>query len=170
MKVSPGSGPVSFHPWFFGAIALLALPACTTTRLAEEEQPSNLETVEIGYGAVHEDHFVGSVVTTQSGEAQAVQFKTLAEMLNRLPGVRVIELHGGGISVRIRGATSFLSSEEPLFVLDGMALQSTDEGLRGINPNTIESLTVLKDAAETAIYGSRGANGVILIKTKGGSK
>jgi len=74
----------------------------------------------------------------------------------------------GGMTVRIRGATSFLGSEEPLFVIDGMVVQSADGALDGINPNTIESITVLKNADETAIYGSRGANGVILIKTKSG--
>ena len=69
------------------------------------------------------------------------------------------------MSVRIRGSTSFTGGEEPLFVLDGMVLQSAD-GLRGLSPANVESITVLKDAGATAIYGSRGANGVILIKTK----
>ena len=91
-------------------------------------------------------------------------------MLSRVPGVRVIDRPGGGISVRIRGTNSCLGGEEPLFVLDGMVIQSAGAGLSGINPNSIESITVLKNAGETAIYGSRGANGVILIKTKRGSK
>lgn len=167
MKTFPGSRPIPYHPWFFGAIALFGLTTCTTTRLAEGEQPSNVEAVDIGYGAVNEHHLTGSVATVHSKDMQAIQPQTLTEMLARLPGVRVIELHGGGISVRIRGSTSsFLGGEEPLFILDGMPISSGDGEIRGINPNAIESITVLKDAGATAIYGSRGANGVILIKTK----
>ena len=87
-------------------------------------------------------------------------------MLRRVPGVRVIEMIEGGMSVRVRGASSFLAGEEPLFVMDGMVLLSAGEALYGINPNDIESITVLKNADATAIYGSRGANGVIIIKTR----
>ena len=143
MKAFSGSGPVPYQACLFGAIALLFLTACATTRLAEEEQPSD----------VHRE------------DAQPVRFRTLAEMLSRVPGVRVIERPGGRISVRISGTSSFIGGQDPLFILDGMVIQSAD-GLIGINPDTIESITVLKDASETAIYGSRGANGVILIKTK----
>jgi TonB-dependent SusC/RagA subfamily outer membrane receptor len=70
------------------------------------------------------------------------------------------------MSVRIRGSnTSILGGEEPLFVLDGMVYESAD-GLNSLDPNAIESISVLKDAGATAIYGSRGANGVIVIRTK----
>lgn len=141
MKAVSGSGPVPYHPWLFGALALLILTACATTR----EQPRD----------VGED-------------AQQVRFRTLAEMLGQLPGVRVIELPGGRISVWISGTSSFISGQEPLFILDGMAIQPAGGGLSSINPNSIESIAVLKNASETAIYGSRGANGVILIKTKRG--
>ncbi len=83
----------------------------------------------------------------------------------RFPGVLVARTPDGGISVRIRGAASFYS--EPLYVIDGTPIQPGPNGsLSGINPDDIESIKVLKDAAETSIYGSRGANGVILIKTK----
>lgn len=170
MKSSSGSGPVPYHPWLFGALALLFLTACATTRLAEEEEPSDDEAVDIGYGTANKDHIVGSVATVYGEDVQVVNPRTLAQMLARVPGVQATELPGGGIRVRIRGAGSFLGGEAPLWVLDGMVIQAGGRGLSGINPNNIESITVLKDAGATAIYGSRGANGVILIKTKIGSE
>ena len=85
----------------------------------------------------------------------------------RFPGVWVTRTSDGGIAVRIRGATSFGGSTEPLYVVDGIPIQAGPGGaLTGINPNDIESIRVLKDAADTAMYGLRGANGVIVIKTK----
>lgn len=85
----------------------------------------------------------------------------------RFPGVEVRRTPDGGIAVRIRGATSFSGGTEPLYVVDGIPIQAGPGGaLTGINPNDIESIRVLKDAADTAMYGMRGANGVIVIKTK----
>jgi TonB-dependent SusC/RagA subfamily outer membrane receptor len=85
----------------------------------------------------------------------------------RIAGVTVSRAADGGISVRIRGTTSFYGSNEPLYVIDGIAIQPGPNGsLTGINPYDIESIKVLKDPAETALYGMRGANGVIVIKTK----
>ena len=100
------------------------------------------------------------------------------------PGLQVVSndgAPGAGISIRVRGIGSISSSNEPLYVIDGMpitsgSLSTTDFSnggrssnvLGSINPNDIESLVVLKDAASTAIYGSRGANGVVLITTKSG--
>lgn len=141
MKAVSRSGPVPYHPWLFGALALLFLTSCATTR----EQPWD----------VRED-------------AQPVRFTTLVEMLGRIPGVRVMELAGGGLRVWIIGTSSFISGQDPLILVDGVVIHSAGDGLSGINPNSIESITVLKHAGETAIYGSRGANGVILIKTKTG--
>jgi TonB-dependent SusC/RagA subfamily outer membrane receptor len=129
--------------------------------------------VGIGYGTVDGDQLTGSASVVKSEEMEDRQPQTLMEMLIRIPGVRVMEKGDlyGGVSVRIRGSnTSFQGGEEPLFVLDGMPISFTDGELRSINPNVIESITVLKDAGATAIYGSRGANGVIIIKTKGGLK
>jgi TonB-dependent starch-binding outer membrane protein SusC len=85
----------------------------------------------------------------------------------RVAGVVVSRSPDGGIAVRIRGATSPYGNSDPLYVLDGLPIQPGPNGsLSGINPNDIESIRVLKDPAETAFYGSRGANGVIVIKTK----
>ncbi len=85
----------------------------------------------------------------------------------RVAGVRVSLNPDGSISVRIRGASSFLASNEPLYVLDGTPIRPGPGGaLTGINPYDIESIEVLKYPPETSLYGVRGANGVILIKTK----
>lgn len=85
----------------------------------------------------------------------------------RFPGVSVTRTPDGGIAVRIRGTTSLHGSTEPLYVLDGIPIQPGPNGtLTGINPHDIASIQLLKDPAETAIYGMRGANGVIIIKTK----
>lgn len=89
----------------------------------------------------------------------------------RVAGVVVSRSPEGGIAVRIRGATSLYGNSEPLYILDGIPIQPGPNGsLSGINPNDIESIRVLKEAAETAFYGSRGANGVIVIKTKKAQK
>ena len=74
---------------------------------------------------------------------------------------------GGSVKIRIRGNNSINKSNDPLYVVDGMVRES---GLEGINPEDIQSMQILKDASSTAIYGSRGANGVVIITTKGGVK
>jgi TonB-dependent SusC/RagA subfamily outer membrane receptor len=85
----------------------------------------------------------------------------------RVAGVTVTRSPDGGIAVRIRGGTSVYGSNEPLYVLDGVVITPGPGGsLSGIDPYDIESIKVLKDPADTAMYGMRGANGVILIKTK----
>ena len=103
-----------------------------------------------------------------------------AEDIRRSPSVPIEELIGakiagvwvqrtsdGGIAVRIRGATTLYGNQEPLYVLNGVPIQPGPNGaLVGISPQDIESIEVLKDAASTAMYGMRGSNGVIVIKTK----
>jgi TonB-dependent SusC/RagA subfamily outer membrane receptor len=86
---------------------------------------------------------------------------------SRFPGVVVTRGPDGSISLRIRGATSIYGSNEPLFVIDGVAIEPGPGGaLFGINPYDIETIEVLKDAASTSMFGVRGANGVIVINTK----
>ena len=89
-------------------------------------------------------------------------------LAGRVSGVAVAAAPGGGISVRIGGPTSFFLSGEPLYVVDGLAVEPGANGtLSWLNPHDIESIEVLKYGASTAMYGVRGANGVIVIKTKG---
>lgn len=88
-------------------------------------------------------------------------------LMRRFPGVWVARTPEGGLAVRIRGATSINSSTEPLYVIDGVATRPGPNGsLTGVLAQDIETIEVLKDAASTAMYGVRGANGVIVIKTK----
>jgi TonB-dependent SusC/RagA subfamily outer membrane receptor len=88
-------------------------------------------------------------------------------LMSRFPGVWVARTPEGGLAVRIRGASSINSSTEPLYVIDGIATRPGPNGsLTGVQPQDIESIQVLKDAASTAMYGVRGANGVIVIRTK----
>jgi TonB-dependent SusC/RagA subfamily outer membrane receptor len=86
---------------------------------------------------------------------------------SKVPGVIVSRNDDGGISLQIRGTSSFMSSNQPLFVIDDVPMTPGPGGaLTGINPHDIESIRVLKDPADTGIYGMRGANGVIIVKTK----
>jgi len=93
---------------------------------------------------------------------------TLDQLLvGRLSGVSVSPAPGGGIIVRMGGGTSFYSGQEPLFVVDGMPVDVRSGTLSWLDPHDIEFIQALKDPSQTAIYGVRGSNGVILIRTKG---
>lgn len=166
MKAAFHFGLGSHPSWLLIALALLFLPACATTPDVEPAPNPQNDAVDVGYGTADKEHITGSVATVSSEDPRVMQYRTLADMLRgQVPGVRVIEIPGKGISVRIRGSTSINSGEEPLWVLDGMLLPSS-EPLVGLRPGDVDTITVLKDVGATAIYGSRGANGVILIKTK----
>ena len=92
-------------------------------------------------------------------------------LMNKFPGVWITRLPDGALSVRIRGTNSVQSSNEPLYIIDGTTVQpGPNGGLNGVAPNDIASIEVLKDATATTMYGVRGANGVIIIKTKVGSQ
>lgn len=93
---------------------------------------------------------------------------TLEELMTaKFPGVWISRTADGGVSVRIRGASSVMGSNEPLYIIDGVPIQAGPNGsLIGIAPNDIASIEVLKDAGATTIYGVRASNGVIVIKTK----
>jgi TonB-dependent SusC/RagA subfamily outer membrane receptor len=130
--------------------------------------PSTENRVNIGYGMQDEDEVTGAVQTVRSEEWEGTQARTVEELLQgRVAGVQVFRNAAGGISVRIRGTGSIMGNNEPLYVIDGMPVMAGRSGaLVGINPHDIERIDVLKDAGSTAIYGSRGANGVILVTTK----
>jgi TonB-dependent SusC/RagA subfamily outer membrane receptor len=107
-----------------------------------------------------------SVVTAE--EIERVPGRSIEQILmDRFPGVTVSRTSDGTIAVRVRGTTSIESSNEPLYVIDGIPIvPGPGGGLTGINPHDIASIEVVKDPAGTALYGVRGANGVIIIKTK----
>ena len=147
------------------------------------------EVVVVGYGTVRKSDLTGAVSSVELSENEAREFSTVDQILQgRAAGVQVTQnagSPGSGISVRIRGTNSLRGNNEPLYVVDGVIISSAGEdvnpaggvgnsgqevqnGLNGLNPRDIESIEVLKDASATAIYGSRGANGVVLITTKKG--
>ena len=93
------------------------------------------------------------------------------QLMNKVPGVEVSRTATGDIAIRIRGGSSVFGNNDPLYVVDGIAVQPGEGGgLPGVNPYDIASIQVLKDATSTTMYGSRGANGVIVIKTKQSNK
>lgn len=163
MNAFSGFGSVPRYFWLLCLVPLVSLTSCATPRSARPES-SGPETVDVGYGSVDKDRVSGSVGTVQGEDVQAERSRTLGEMLARIPGVQVTE-STGTLRVRIRGENNtFLGGQDPLFLVDGQVVPGG--GLNSMNPANIDSITVLKNAGETAIYGSRGANGVILIKTK----
>ena len=104
----------------------------------------------------------------RASEAAREHATTLAQLLQgRLPGVTVTPTADGGIRVRMGGPTSFYGDQNPLFVVDGVAIEGNRSTLNWLNPHDIETVQALKDPSQTAVYGVRGANGVIVIKTKG---
>ncbi len=127
--------------------------------------------VAVGYGTQSRRDVTGSVASVTGAEiAQIPATNAVDAIRGRVPGVDIAPTSnapGGGIQVRIRGTRSLTASNDPLYVLDGIPLSG---GLQDINPNDIASMEVLKDASATAIYGSRGANGVVLITTRQGSR
>ncbi len=137
--------------------------------------------VSVGYGTQEERSLTGVVEQVTSEEFNTGRIVSPELLIqSKVAGVQVSDNGepGGGMSIRIRGATSQNASNEPLFVVDGVPLAiggGISAGTNGrnplnfLNPSDIESMTVLKDASATAIYGSRGANGVILIETKSGT-
>ena len=127
------------------------------------------EVVVVGYGTVKKSDLTGSVSTVGKRSFESQPVKNVSQILQgRTPGVEVTTtsgMPGAGARVRVRGTTSINKSSDPLYVIDGIISTS---GLDGLNPQDIQSMEVLKDASSTAIYGSRGANGVILVTTRNG--
>lgn len=128
------------------------------------------EVVVIGYNTVRKKDLTGSVAVVNVKDMSKAPVGSFAEALaGRVAGVQVASNDGqpgGGVNIVIRGAGSLTNSVQPLYVIDGFPVEDLDPST--INPDDIESMTILKDASSTAIYGSRAANGVVLIQTKKG--
>ena len=129
------------------------------------------EVVVIGYGTQRKSDLTGSVSSVSSEEITQIPTSRVDQVLQgRAAGVQVTQASGApgaGTAIRVRGGNSITGSNEPLFVIDGIVV-GTNFNLNNINPNDIQSLEILKDASSIAIYGSRGANGVVLVTTKSG--
>ena len=137
------------------------------------------EVVVIGYGTVKKSDLTGSVSTVRADEVNKGVITTPADMLRgKSAGVVVTSgsgMPGAGATIRVRGTSSLSADQTPLIVIDGLPVSNDgiagmSDPLSSINPEDIESFTVLKDASSTAIYGSRASNGVIVITTKKGAK
>jgi TonB-linked SusC/RagA family outer membrane protein len=129
------------------------------------------EVVIIGYGTVRKRDLTGSVVSVKGDEIRKIAASNLMETIQgKVAGVDIVRtkgLAGSGVSVAIRGNRSITAGNGPLYIIDGIQFDAYP--FQDINTNDVESMEVLKDASSTAIYGSRGANGVIIITTKKGS-
>ena len=147
--------------------------------LQEDQAQQMNEVVVIGYGAVKKSDLTGSVTALKPDSKNKGLVVNAQDMLaGKVAGVSVTSdggTPGGGANIRIRGGSSLNASNNPLIVIDGVAMDQT--GIKGVsnplslvNPQDIESFNVLKDASATAIYGSRGSNGVIIITTKKGRR
>ncbi|WNH11482.1 SusC/RagA family TonB-linked outer membrane protein [Thalassobellus suaedae] len=126
------------------------------------------EVVVVGYGTQSKRNVTGSVATVDAISLSEMPAAQLTQKLQgQISGVQINQQSGTpgqGMSVRIRGQASILANSDPLYVVDGFPITSD---INAINPDEIETITVLKDASATSLYGSRGANGVVLITTKG---
>lgn len=159
----------------------------TTLDVVLEEDITSLEEViVVGYGTVKKSDLTGSVSSIKADAFKDMPVTSLDQaMQGRAAGVQITQSSaapGGGLSVRVRGANSLISGSEPLYVIDGLPIypdnssfgtggdRQSQNALAGLNPNDVESIEVLKDASATSIYGSRGANGVVLITTKRGKE
>lgn len=148
----------------------VAVGSRTSVSIAMVEDTKTLaEVVVVGYGEVEKRDITGSVAQVKAEELQQIPVYNIEQALKaRAAGVRVSQNSGqpgGRIEVRIRGGNSMIGDNAPLYVVDGFPLTG---GVEFVNPNDIESIDILKDASATAIYGARGANGVVIITTKRG--
>lgn len=148
----------------------MAVRSRTSINITMEVDMKTLEeVVVVGYGEMEKRDITGSVASVNADEIQAVPVYNVEQALKaRAAGVQVTQNSGqpgGRIEVRIRGGNSMIGDNQPLYVVDGFPITG---GVEFMNPNDIESIDILKDASATAIYGARGANGVVIITSKRG--
>ena len=177
LKVKSGQSIVSISYIGYLTKELAAASTALQRVVLEEDSAMIDDVVVIGYGTVKKNDLTGSVVAVKAEDINRGAIVSTQDMMQgKVPGLQVIPGDGGpnsGATLRIRGAASLNASNDPLIVIDGVPVAS-DAGsgmanpLSLVNPNDIESFTVLKDASAAAIYGSRASNGVIIITTKKG--
>ena len=163
----------------------VALNGQTTLNVEMRETASNLdEVVVIGYGTQEKRDVTGAITSISAEDMETNPGATINSALQgRIPGMQIVTTSGepgAGSNIKIRGASSINGGSEPLYIIDGVPMESSNissidgdatfSPVASLNPNDIESIEVLKDAASGAIYGSRAANGVVIITTKGGNK
>lgn len=179
LSVPAGNNELQFS--FIGYETVkMPIPADNTIRLQMKPQTLTLDdVVVIGYGTSRKGDLTGAVANVSSKDFNEGMISSPEQLINgKIAGVQIMSNSGSptaGSTIRIRGGASLNASNDPLIVLDGVPLEiggisgNNSNFLSLINPNDIESMTVLKDASSTAIYGSRASNGVIIITTKKGA-
>ena len=165
----PNTGALTFQAKYIGYKTYEAPITSSSLKVQLVKEVSSLdEVVVIGYGTVKRRDLTGAVSSVSGRDIAAVPVANAAQALaGKLPGVNVISQDGrpdAAISIRVRGGGSISQSNDPLFIVDGFPVGNIND----ISANQIESIDVLKDASSTAIYGARGANGVIIVTTKNG--
>ena len=130
---------------------------------ASADPASSSDEVQVGYGSQERADVTGAVVSVRA-EDLGREVTSFEDLFQGMAGVTVRRLSNGGISLRIRGSAGLSSDGEPLYVINGVPIRAPPgQALMGVNPRDITRVDVLKDAGATSIYGSRGANGVVLI-------
>ena len=146
-------------------LGTLAAAGCANTLEAPGTPNAPPDEVRIGYGSQERADVTGAVVSVRA-EDVGREITSFEDLVQGLAGVTVRRLTNGGISLRIRGSSSLSGGGEPLYVINGVPIRAEPGlALMGVNPRDVTRIDVLKDAGATAIYGSRGANGVVLIFT-----
>ena len=144
---------------------VVATAGCATASSPGVSDDEPADEVRIGYGSQDRGKVTGAVVSVRAADLGR-EVTSFEDLVQGLAGVTVRRLASGGISLRIRGSSSFSGDAEPLYVINGVPMRAgPGQALMGVNPRNITRIDVLKDAGATAIYGSRGANGVVLIFT-----
>jgi TonB-dependent SusC/RagA subfamily outer membrane receptor len=152
------------------ALSVLAvLPAAACGPAVQQSSSAAPDTAVIGYGTQARKDLTSSVTSLPS-EPGTVSIRMEDLLEGRVAGVEIIHLASGKISLRIRGSNTLNLSSEPLYVIDGTPVHADNftDAVSGMNPQSVARIDILKDAGSTAIYGSAGANGVVLITTKRG--
>lgn len=161
---------ISFIGYVTEQINVRGRESIQVTMREDSQMLSEVEVVAVGYGDVRRRDLTGSIAKANVDDLVKNPVSNVAEALGgRVAGVQVTSTDGGlddNFNIVIRGSGSLTQSTAPLYVVDGFPME--ESGMSAINPNDIESIDFLKDASATAIYGSRGANGVVIINTKGG--
>ena len=168
---APGAGPVelSFSSAGYRAL-ILTVTGTEAVTITLQKQVSSLEdVVVIGYGTARRRDLTGSVSSVSARQLRDVPVNSAAEALaGRLAGVQITRTEGApnaDVLIRVRGGGSITQDAQPIYIIDGVQVENA---LSVISPQDIATIDVLKDASTTAIYGARGANGVVIITTKGG--
>lgn len=163
---------LSFNSLGFKTVNI-EVPASQTTVDVVLEEDVNLldEAVAIGYGTQTKRTITAAVTSISESDLSGYAGSSIEQTISGLvPGVRIMTADatpGGSLNIEVRGTGTVTSGTEPLFIVDGIPMEG---GLSTINPDDVKSIQILKDAASTAVYGSRGANGVFLITTKRGNE